>query len=94
MLKISLNNNKEATNDLNAGDIVVYRSGIEENYYMIVKDYINNSEYKLLDLLDGTMAIAWDNKEDMIEDIIKSDNGCFFDRIIKSDELELRRINI
>ena len=90
-MQINLNRNKKITNDLNAGDIVVYRSGTEENYYMIIVDY---TKCKLLDLSDGTIAIAWNNKEDMIKDIIESDNGWFFDRIIKSDELELRRIDI
>ena len=93
-MQINLNRNKKITNDLNAGDIVVYRSGTEESYYMIIVDYTSKSKCKLLDLSDGTIAIAWNNKEDMIKDIIESDNGWFFNRIIKSDELELRRIDI
>ena len=91
-MKIDLQTKKEDYR-IGIGDILAFSNGIAEDYYMVVRDCQSPYEYRLLGLSCGLLYDEYRTTEEILPMLkLTTKNNYTFDRIIKSNKLELRQI--
>lgn len=91
-MKVNLHAKKEDYK-IGIGDVLVFSNIKSEDYYMVARDSQPPYKYRLLGLNDGLLYDEYATTEEIVPMLrITTRNNYTLDRVIKSNELEIRQI--